>query len=137
MCLNKSLWNNHRVGKMANKNARLSQPGDSGYRRGRNGILFVYYPSIYSDNMMVWSVLDHQELAYIIERIAVQRARYPRSYSLEDMLTYIGQEYCGSEIYTFADINNEFLEKVQKDQQGIFTKEAIRLGWVVEQMHNT
>ena len=122
---------------MAHNHIRLSQPGDSGYRRGRNGILFVYYPLASTEDIMVWSVLDRKELAYIIRKIAMQKDRHPKSYSLQDMIAYICQEYSGSEIYTFADVNDEFLEKIQKDATGDFTREAIRLDWVVEQKHNT
>ena len=85
---------------------------------------------------MIWSVLDQDELAYIVKNIAAKKNHRPQSYSLPDMIDYMCQGYRHSEVYTYADVNQSFLEDVKKNYRGKFYQEAFRLGWVVEGEHN-
>lgn len=85
---------------------------------------------------MIWSVLDHDELAYIVKTLAAKKNEQPQSYSLQDMIEYMCQDYRHSEVFTNADVNQDFLADVKKNYRGKFYQEAFRLGWVVKEDNN-
>jgi len=124
------------VAKMTRKHIKLNHPSAYRCRRGINGILFVNYPRIFTGKIVIWSVLDHDELAYIVKTIAAQKNEQPQSYSLQDMIEYMCRGYRHSEVFTYADVNQDFLADVKKNYRGKFYKEAVRLGWVVEEDNN-
>ena len=124
------------VAKMTGKHIKLNNPNAYHYRRGINGILFVHYPRIFTGKIMIWSVIDHDELAYIVKTLATQKNEQPQSYSLQDMIKYMCQGYRHSEVFTYADVNQDFLADVKKNYRGKFCKEAVRLGWVVKEDNN-
>lgn len=121
---------------MARKHVKLNNPSTYRCRRGRNGVLFVNYPQTFTEKVMIWSVLDHDELAYIVKSMAAKKNQQPQSYSLKDMIAYMCQGYRHSEVYTYADVNQNFLEDVKENYRGKFYQEAFRLGWVVEEDNN-
>ena len=102
----------------------------------RDGTLFVNYPIILSGKVMIRSVFNHEELAYLVKGLAAINGQQPKSYHVEDMIEYMCRRYRYSEIYTYADVNQNFLEDVRRNYRGKFYHEAFRLGWVVEEDNN-
>jgi len=123
-----------RVAKMTRKHIKLNNPNASNCYR--DGILFVNYPINFSRKVMIRSVCNHEELAYLVKGLAAIKKQQPKSYDVEDMIEYLCRGYRYSEVYTYADVNQNFLEDVQKNYPGKFYDKAFRLGWVVKEDNN-
>lgn len=119
---------------MTGKHIKLNNP--NALNCYRDGILFVSYPIILSGKVMIRSVLNHEELTYLVKGLAGIKGQRPKSYFIDDMIEYMCRGYRYLEVYTYADVNQDFLEDIRKNYRGKFCKEAVRLGWVVKEDNN-